>query len=71
MGAKKDRRAILLRAAYDLLTKCDRSSYVIEVCAETVFYDGTDCDGGCLREDIAIELGIDSESDPTEGKEKS
>ena len=25
----------------------------------TIFYDGAECDGGCIIGDIAIELGLD------------
>ena len=54
-----DRKTVLLRAAYDLLKKQDKSGYVLNLLAETYFYDGTDCDGYCLMEDIAHELEID------------
>ena len=55
----EDRKIILLRAAYDMLKKADKSYYVINVMETTVFYDGADCDGSCLMEDIADELGIE------------
>lgn len=55
----KDRGKILLKASYDLLKKCNESGYVMDALTETVFYDGTNCDGMCLMEDIAIELGIE------------
>jgi hypothetical protein len=58
------RKEVLLRAAYDLLTKCERSRYVLNANETTIFYDGAECDGSCLREDIAIELDIDSDTDP-------
>lgn len=57
-----DRKLVLLKAAYDLLHKQDKSIYVLNMLGETAFYDGTDCDGYCLMEDIADELGIDSEA---------
>ena len=59
-----DRAAILLRAAYDLLTKCHNASFVEEACAVTVFYDQAECDGGCLREDIAMALNIEDDTEP-------
>ena len=60
MGKKKeDRKITLLKAAYALLKKCDEGPYVKNALEETVFYDGTDCDGYCLMTDIGIELGID------------
>lgn len=54
-----DRKVILLKAALDLLQKQDRSSYVMNLLEETVFYDDADCDGSCLMDDIKTELGID------------
>ncbi len=53
----EDRKDVLLRACYDLLVKADES--VIDVMETTVYYDGEDCDGVCLKEDIALELGIE------------
>lgn len=61
---KTDRKEILLRAAYDLLTVSDRSHYVREAGTILTHYGDVACDGNCLREDIASELGIDSETDP-------
>ena len=52
------RKEILLRAAYDLLSKANNSFYVLDPMGTTVFYDGADCDGSCLMEDIAHELGL-------------
>jgi len=59
MGKIQDRKVVLLKAAYDLLCKCDNSRYVLNVLERTAFYDGTDCDGACLMADIAEELGIE------------
>jgi hypothetical protein len=53
------RAEILLKACYDILKKCEQSHYVLDACSQTAFYDGTDCDGYCLMEDIAVELGIE------------
>ena len=53
------RKDELLRAAYDLLSKCERSHYVLDAMECTVFYDGTECDGHCLKEDIATVLNIE------------
>lgn len=63
---KTNRKEILLRAAYDLLTVADRANYVKEANSILTHYDEAACDGLCLREDIAHELGIDRESDPIE-----
>lgn len=46
------RAETLLKAAHDLLKKCDNSSYVLNVLEETVFYDDAECDGACLKDDI-------------------
>jgi hypothetical protein len=58
---KEDRKEILLKAVYDLLKKCNDSHYVLNAIEQTIFYDGTECDGGCLMNDIAEELGLDNE----------
>ena len=56
----EDKRAIeLLKACKDLLEKQVNSFYVLNVLEETVFYDGTDCDGFCLLEDIKSYLGYE------------
>lgn len=55
-----DRKTVLLKAAYDLLKKQDDCGYVLDLLSETAEYDGTQCDGYCLMEDIAIELGIEA-----------
>jgi len=53
----EDRKITLLKAALELLKKCNEGPYVKNALTETVFYDGTDCDGTCLGNDIAAELG--------------
>ena len=54
-----DRKTILLKAAHDILRKCHDSFYVLDVMSVETFYDEADCDGYCLMEDIANELGIE------------
>ena len=54
----EDRAVTLLRACLDLLNKQKESYYVLNVLEQTVYYDGTDCDGYCLSKDI--ELYLDS-----------
>ena len=56
---KENRKEILLKATYNLLKKCNESSYVLNVLEQTANYDGTKCDGYCLMEDIAMELNIE------------
>lgn len=53
----EDRKEVLLRACLELLQKQEDSHYVLDLLEETVFYDGADCDGSCLIEDIKAELG--------------
>jgi len=60
-GKIADRKEILLKAAYELLKKQDDNPYIIDCLSTLVHYDGVDCDGSCLMEDIAIELDIDKE----------
>lgn len=52
------RRAVLLKACYDMLKKQQDSHFVISPFETTVFYDGVACDGYCLMEDIAEELKL-------------
>ena len=52
----------LLKATYDLLKKQHGNYYVLNLLAETVYYDEAECDGNCLMEDIDAwmdERGID------------
>lgn len=62
----KNRKDILLRAAYDILKKCDESCFVISPMEICVFYDDADCDGSCLMEDIAENLNIKEGTMPLE-----
>lgn len=55
----EDRKTILLKACYNMLMKQRDSSYVISPFETTVFYDGADCDGYCLMDDIEVELDLD------------
>ena len=60
----KDRKEILLRAAYDLLKRSTRDHYVREATSILTRYYDADCDGYCLMEDIAMELGLDDNTEP-------
>lgn len=55
----EDRKLTLLLAAHTLLMKQKNAGHVLDILSETVHYDGADCDGNCLLEDITIELEID------------
>ncbi len=59
-----DRARVLLRAAWDLLKRNASFHYVEEAACTEVFYDDANCDGGCLMDDIAIELDLDDNARP-------
>jgi len=61
---KTDRKSILLRAAYDLLKKCDDSPFVVSPMEITAYYDQADCDGHCLMSEIRDELELDQDEPP-------
>ena len=52
----EDRKVTLLKACRDLLNKQNESPYVLNMLEELIFYDGAECDGHCLLEDIEMEL---------------
>lgn len=55
-----DRKSVLLRAAFDILMQQHTSTGgVLDCLSLTAFYDGTECDGRCLLDDIADELNLD------------
>jgi hypothetical protein len=60
----EDRKRTLLRAAYDLLIRSIRSPRTIEATSILTRFDDANCDGYCLMEDIAAELGLDNDTDP-------
>lgn len=49
---KLDRAITLLKATQALLMKQYKNPYVLNLIEETVFYDGADCSGDCLYNDI-------------------
>jgi hypothetical protein len=49
---KEPREITLLRACYDMLRQCNESGYVVSPMELTTHYDGADCDGACLMDDI-------------------
>ena len=55
------RKDVLLKAAYDLLKKCETSRYVENILAMTATWDDAECDGYCLMNEIADELGLDDD----------
>ncbi len=56
-----DRKEVLLQACYDMFKKIDSGVYVMSPFEITVKYDDANCDGYCLMDDIATELGIEEE----------
>ena len=46
------RAKILMKATIDILKKCDEGMYVKNVLAVTAEWDGVECDGYCLKEDL-------------------
>lgn len=54
----EDRKTVLLQACYDMLKKIDKEPFVMSPFEMTVHYDGAECDGYCLMDDIATELEI-------------
>ena len=47
-----NRAKTLLKAAGELLKKQENSYYVLNLLRETIYYDGAECDGSCLLDDI-------------------
>lgn len=47
-----ERAETLLKAAHELLKKQRVCGFSLDVLGETVFYDGAECDGYVLMEDI-------------------
>jgi len=57
----KDRKSVLLRAAYDLMWRADENGYLQVPGMIEVRYDSVNCDGHCLMSDICNELGLDED----------
>lgn len=47
-----ERAKILLKATYDLLKRQAESPFVLNILDETTVWDGVECDGYCLMEEI-------------------
>lgn len=58
-----DRKEYLLRQVLKLFKQQSESCYVLNIEEMTVIYDGAECDGSCLCEDIMEELGIEDLDD--------
>lgn len=51
-----ERAKVLLKATRKLLEKQENSCYVLDLLNQAVFYDGVNCDGHCLKDDIGYWL---------------
>lgn len=58
-----DRKEYLLRQVLKLFKQQSESGYVLNIEEMTIVYDGAECDGSCLCEDIMEELGIEDLDD--------
>lgn len=47
-----DRAKTLLKATHEILQKQEESPFVLNVLEQTTIWDGVECDGYCLKEDI-------------------
>ena len=48
----EQRKTVLLKAALDILKKCDDSEYIVDVLQITATWDNIEGDGYCLMEEI-------------------
>ena len=58
---QEDRAKILLKAAHEILTKCNEAAFVQDVMSVTAIWDEAECNGNCLMEEIGElmeEMGI-------------
>lgn len=58
-----DRKEYLLRQVLKLFKQQSESCYVLNIEEMTIIYDGAECDGSCLCDDIMDELRVDSLED--------
>ena len=49
---QQTRAKMLLQATIDILEKCDKGIYVKNVFEQTATWDGVECDGYCLKEEL-------------------
>jgi hypothetical protein len=49
---ERNRCVVLLKATLEILRKADEGPFVHNVLELTAHYDGTECDGLCLKDDI-------------------
>lgn len=51
-----ERAILLLRKVVELFDKQDETIYVLNILEQMVTYDGVECDGYCLKDDIEFLL---------------
>jgi len=49
---QQEEAKVLLQATLDILTKCDKGVRLDNVLEVTAIWDGTECDGYCLKDEI-------------------
>ena len=63
MTPEQEKRAkILMKATLDILNKSYDSFYVVDALSLTAVWDGVECDGHCLKDELE-ELLIDIEEE--------
>lgn len=58
-----DRKEYLLKQVLKLFKQQRESRYVLNMEEMTIVYDGAECDGSCLCDDIMEEVGINDLDD--------
>lgn len=53
-----ERAQVLLQATLDILKECHDGPYVKDVLSTTAIWDGVECDGRCLMEEIECLLQV-------------
>ena len=59
------RAIVLLKATYEMLKKQEESPIVLNILEQTEVWDGVECDGYCLKDEIKdwFEIYFDEEVD--------
>ena len=59
------RAIVLLKATYEMLKKQEESPIVLNILEQTAVWDGVECDGYCLKDEIKdwFEIYFDEEVD--------
>lgn len=60
-----ERAIVLLKATYEMLKQQEESPIVLNILEQTAVWDGVECDGYCLKDDIKdwFEIYFDEEVD--------